>query len=739
VPGPDTAVALALGTGLAVIAFTAAGGLRLERTTYVEIALILLGAGLCTAALLAAPRRITLPRLYGGWALFAFAGLAIYTAVSLIWSLAPAESWTEVNRTFAYLAAFAGALSLARLAPGRWSGMLNGVALGCTIVCAYALATKVFPGALAPNEAYARLREPLGYWNAVGLMAALGLPPLLWLAARRSGHGAVNALAWPAMGLLLVCLMLSYSRGALLALAIGLVFWFAIVPLRLRGAVALLGAVLGAAPIVAYSFSRDGLTQDRLPTAIRAAAGHELGALLVLMTLVLLVAGLMVNFAIVQRPPSERTRRTAGGVMVGLLCLVPILGLLALSSAPGGISGQVSKSWNQVTNPHARTPANTPDRLTATSSVRARYWNEALKVWRLSPWLGTGAGAYQIVRTRYRTDTLTVRHAHGYVVQTLADLGIVGLVISLVALAGWLAAAMRSTGLLPRDRGLPFDAERVGLLTMVTIAIVFGVHSLVDWTWYVPATAVVGLICAAWAAGRGPLRERLESAAEHRDAAAMLPGAAGPGLAPVPPPAQPAAGPPVLAPDAAGAAPGAPAGFGVRMRNWAVGRVSPIRTAGAVVVVVVALAAAWAAFQPVRALHAGDAAIDRYQAGALDAAASIARIGSDRNPLAVDPLFELGYIEDARGRREDAEQAFEEAVRLQPANAETWRRLGEYRLAVLDEPEPALRAFKAALYLDPAAPTSEENVLTAARSIAQNRAENRAERKANRQETSDEP
>ena len=118
-------------------------------------------------------------------------------------------------------------------------------------MCVYALATKVFPGALAADEVYARLREPLGYWNAVGLMAALGVPPLLWLAARRSGHGAVNALAWPGMGLLLVCLMLSYSRGALLALALGLAFWFAVVPLRLRGAVALLGAIAGAAPVVA--------------------------------------------------------------------------------------------------------------------------------------------------------------------------------------------------------------------------------------------------------------------------------------------------------------------------------------------------------------------------------------------------------------------------------------------------------------------------------------------------------
>ena len=96
--------------------------------------------------------------------------------------------------------------------------------------------TKVFPGALNPDEIYARLREPFGYWNAVGLTAALGVPGCLWLGARRSGHAALNALAYPALGLLLVTILLAYSRGALLAAGVGAAFWFAVVPLRLRGA-----------------------------------------------------------------------------------------------------------------------------------------------------------------------------------------------------------------------------------------------------------------------------------------------------------------------------------------------------------------------------------------------------------------------------------------------------------------------------------------------------------------------
>ena len=197
-------------------AFVADGGLRLERTTYVEIALMGLGALLCAAALLLPRARAQ--RLHGAPALVALALLAAYTAISIIWSLAPSDSWIEANRTFAYLSAFAGTMALARLAPGRWPAILHGIAIACVVVSAWALLTKVFPGALAEDEIYARLRAPFDYWNSVGLNAAIGVLALLWLGARRSGRPAVNALAWPGIALLEVALMLSYSRGALLAL-----------------------------------------------------------------------------------------------------------------------------------------------------------------------------------------------------------------------------------------------------------------------------------------------------------------------------------------------------------------------------------------------------------------------------------------------------------------------------------------------------------------------------------------
>jgi hypothetical protein len=660
------ALTLAFAAALAIVAFAADGGLRLERTTLVEIGLMAVGAGLSAAALVLRPGR-----LHGAWALLAIALLAVVTALSIVWSIAPSDSWEETNRTLAYLAVFAGGVSLARLIPNRWDALLHGLALACVLISGWALMTKVFPGWLAEDEVYARLRAPFDYWNAVGLMAALGVPPLLWLAARRSGHAAVNALAWPGLGILLTTLMLSYSRGALLGLVLGLAAWFVLVPLRLRGAVPLIAAIGGAALPVAWAFSQDELTGDRLPVEVRADGGTELGFVIVAMVAGLLIAGLVAGYLTARRAPSQRARDLAGRGVLGALAALALIGLVSVATAPGGIDGQVSKAWNQLTDPDAPTPANTPGRFTAASSVRARYWGEAFDVHAESPWVGAGAGAYATARTRFRTGPLEVRHAHGYIPQVLADLGWLGLAVSLAALAAWLAAASRAIGLRRADLRLPWDAERIGMATLGVVVVVFGVHSLVDWTWFVPANAVAALLAAGWVAGRGPVRARLAG----------------------------------------------DTGVEVREPNRALLRREPLRAVGAVGVLALGAIAAWAAYQPVRSVHAGDVAIERFQLGQFDAAADIARISVERNPLAIGPRWEVAAIEDARGNRTAANTALEEAVAVQPASAEAWRRLGRYRLNVLARPRQALEAFRAAYYLDPASPEAMSDFLEVSRAL----------------------
>ena len=84
----------------------------------------------------------------------------------------------------------------------------------------YGLLTKVAPGWLAEDEIYGRLREPYGYWNAVGLTAAMAIPLCLWLGTR-PGPVLPAALAHPLLGLLMVTMLLSFSRGSILAALVG--------------------------------------------------------------------------------------------------------------------------------------------------------------------------------------------------------------------------------------------------------------------------------------------------------------------------------------------------------------------------------------------------------------------------------------------------------------------------------------------------------------------------------------
>ena len=160
--------------------------------------------------------------MYGAWSvglLFAFTAL---TALSVIWSVQPDESFKDAGRLLAYSGLLGASVVLARAFPSRWPAVLGGVTLAAVVVCGYALLTKVFPGQFDANDPYARLRAPYDYWNAIGLTAAMGVICCLWLGARRAGHALLSALAYPAMGLMLVTLMLAYSRGALVALSLGL-------------------------------------------------------------------------------------------------------------------------------------------------------------------------------------------------------------------------------------------------------------------------------------------------------------------------------------------------------------------------------------------------------------------------------------------------------------------------------------------------------------------------------------
>ncbi len=657
------AICVTLAGAIAAIAFIGNGGLQLGASTLVEVAVIL-AVGLLVAAALVFSA--TDAPLHGGTALAAVAALTAITALSILWSLHPADSWIETNRTLAYLAAFAGGIAAVRLFPHRWEPVLYGVLIALAIVCLYGLATKVAPGWLAEDEVYARLREPYGYWNAVGVTAAMGIPLALWLGTRE-GPPPLRALAYPILGILIVTMLLSFSRGSIIAAAVGVALWLVLVPRRLATLAVLLPSVVGAAIVTAWAFGQSALTDDRVVLAEREDSGIAFGLILAGMAVVLFAAGLLIERRARTRPLPAGTRRTLGKLALGSLAAVPLIVLAGLAFSDRGIGGTVSDRWDELTSAQ-KTPQNDPGRLIEAGNVRTIYWARAMDVWGEHELAGAGAGAFAQAQLRFRTEPTQGRHAHGYVHQTLADLGLIGLAASLAALIGWLLATRVTLGLSRSGFSEAWTPERMGLLALSLVAIVFGVHSALDWTWFVPAVAITGLFCAGWVAGRGPLPLG-----------------------------------------------GAPAPAGHAERATLRGRLLGLRGAAAVAVVGLAVLSAIAVAQPWRADDQGDEALALLDKGDFSGARTAAERASDINPLSVEPYFERAAIEDAAGRRRLALRALEDAVRLEPASPETWRRLGDYYAIDLDEPARAVPIFQGALYLDPASALNRSAYLVALR------------------------
>jgi tetratricopeptide (TPR) repeat protein len=129
----------------------------------------------------------------------------------------------------------------------------------------------------------------------------------------------------------------------------------------------------------------------------------------------------------------------------------------------------------------------------------------------------------------------------------------------------------------------------------------------------------------------------------------------------------------------------------------------PLRIAllPAVAVIAFAVLTSIAVSEPWRSQQKGNDAIALASKGDFEAARAAATSAVNLDPLSADPYFDRAAVEDSAGNKLGAKKALERAVQVDPAQAEAWRRLGEYYLNDLSQPEAAIPVLRGAIYLDP--------------------------------------
>jgi tetratricopeptide (TPR) repeat protein len=408
------------------------------------------------------------------------AGLGVWTSLSTAWSIDSIETVHEGQRMLAY-AAVAAALVLAVRASAV-PMVLGGVVAGIALPSAYGLATRLFPdrlGVFDPIAEY-RLSEPVGYWNGLGIFAAMGVLLALGLAARARSLAA-RAFAGSLPVMLLPIVYFTFGRGPWIALAVAFAAAIALDPRRLQLLAATFVVVAPAALGVLVATQYDALRREDAPLALAAHDGHRLA--LVLAILAAAGAAAAVGFAL-----AERRVAVPAGVRRGFALAVVLVAVAALGAVFVRFGGPITlanKAHDSFTAPPPRFQNDVGARLFSFSgSYRADLWKSAWRDYRDHPVLGSGAGSYEQWWLQDRRFEHKVRDAHTLYLEVLAELGPVGLALLLVALGAPVAAAV--------------TARRQPLTSAAFAAYAaFLLHAAVDWDWELPAITLAALVCGA--------------------------------------------------------------------------------------------------------------------------------------------------------------------------------------------------------------------------------------------------
>jgi O-antigen ligase len=414
----------------------------------------------------------------------------LWTAMSAAWSDAPGRALLELDRVLLYLLAFLLFASVTR-STDRIRLMVRGLAAAAVLVCTIGLITRVLPDVwqITPDIQRGRLGYPLTYWNAFGLLAALGLVLCTYLASSEREPRIVRVLGTAAMPVLGPALFFTFSRGAIAVAALGLVAYALLA--RPRG---LIGCLLAGGPATAIAvvaaYHADLLASDQPTSAAATSQGHHVAfvvALCVAGAAAVRTVALRLDRAFERARLPKRARRVVPAAAWAL-------GTAAAIALFVGLNGphRVSSNYHRFVRGNA---------VVQTGDLRARLgdpgnnrridqWDVAIDGYHADRFKGVGAGTYENLWNERRPVRFAIRDAHSLYVETLGELGVTGLVLLCSSLALIVFALAR---------GVWRGRDRYVYGALLAGAVAWLVRAGLDWDWEMPAVTV-WLFCSGGAA-----------------------------------------------------------------------------------------------------------------------------------------------------------------------------------------------------------------------------------------------
>lgn len=407
----------------------------------------------------------------------ALAALAAFALLSGEWSDARARAVLEYDRALLYLLvllAFGSSLRAAR----SISAMAAGLLVAIVAIAAAGFASRALPQIWQtdPDLVNNRLSYPLTYWNGLASLIAVGVV----LALHRTvtaGDVRIRAGAAAAIPLLAATLVLTYSRAGL-AFALAGVVLFALLARPSAIGRTMLGVLPGVSLAVTATVLAGELVGDDPKGSAATAQGARVFAAVVIAMALAAAGRLLVErlpelrAPLVRLPSGAAPRLVAAGAAV-----LAIAGVAVALSLPA----QISDEWHGfVEGERVALGQDTRTRLLEVGgNGRADMWSVALHAFADRPLAGEGAGTFTLRWAEDRPSNTAAQDGHSLYVETLGELGILGLALVLAAIACVLLAFAR---LRREDRALG--------AALLAAGAVWTLHAGVDWLWELPAVSL---------------------------------------------------------------------------------------------------------------------------------------------------------------------------------------------------------------------------------------------------------